>query len=55
MSRRREGGECVGKGWGAWVWQFNVYQQSDKAAFQAGKPQVNKLLSEHDKTGVLGR
>ena len=47
--------ESARAGWGAWVWQFNVYQQSDAAAIQAGKPQVNKLLSEHDTTGVLGR
>ena len=33
-------------GWGAWVWQFNVYQQSDKAALQAGEP----ALTSREKT-----
>ena len=31
MSRRREGGECVGKGWGAWVWRALCLRQAARS------------------------
>ena len=32
MSRRQEGGECVGKGWGAWVWRALCLRQAARGA-----------------------
>ena len=32
MSRRREGGECVGKGRGAWVWRALCLRQAARGA-----------------------
>ena len=32
VSWRREGGECVGKGWGAWVWRALCLRQAARGA-----------------------
>jgi hypothetical protein len=32
VSRWREGGECVGKGWGAWVWRALCLRQAARGA-----------------------
>jgi len=40
VSRRREGGECVGKGWGAWVWRALCLRQAARGRAPAGRSPV---------------
>ena len=40
MGRRREGGECVGKGWGAWVWWALCLRQAARGRAPAGRSPV---------------
>ena len=40
VSRRREGGECVGKGRGAWVWRALCLRQAARGRAPAGRSPV---------------
>ena len=65
MSRRREGGECVGKGRGAWVWRALCLRQAARGRAPAGRSkspntrlqqaqlQTNRVLNRRKTQGTF--